>query len=283
MNQILFPTAYTSHGKIAYRHAQKLAKYFNASITLVHIYETVTPIITGSAPLMNRMETQSLQSFEDRQWSDQMDKLKGFAEEMNTSEFGDIEQDFIVTDGDIVKELLEIVKQNNFDLVVMGMSRHHLVGRVFGNAAYSLIDKMTCPILLIPPDAHFMGLNRIIYGTAFEAGDIDAIDYLTDWCDAFDASLHVLHVVQNENRQKANKKMEELTAHYIEEQEAGVIDFKLAEGKIIDVMEHYVDFTSADILAVHRRKQDFWERIKEGSLTKHLAEEVKIPLLVLKS
>ena len=283
MKEILFPTAYSSHSKVAYRNAQKLAQYFGASITLVHVYESPGPLMTGSIALENELASKSLQSFADRQWAEQMDKLKDFAEEMNAKQFQDISLDFIVTDGIVLDELLEINRKNHFDLVVMGMRRHNLISRLFGNTTYGLIDKMDCPVLLIPPDAHYMGVDRIVYGTAFEFGDIKAIDHLMDWCQAFDANLHVLHVYSKEDKQEASQKMTKMINHYQEEQDKGVIEFKLSEGKIAEALEQYIDFSKADILAIHRRKQGFWQRINEGSLTKQLAEEVKVPLLVLKS
>jgi len=284
MKEILFPIAYSEHSRTAYRYAQKLAQHFGSSITLAHIYETSGPLRTGGGgSLLNQVESQSLRNFADKEWDEQLEKLKKFAQDMNAKQYQDIPLDYIVTDGNIVHELLEIKKQNKFDLVVMGMSRHDLIDRLFGNTTYSLIDKMDCPILLIPPGTHYMGMDRIVYGTAFEFGDSKSIDHLMDWCQAFDANLHVMHVFKKENKQEAIRKMTQMSNHYREEQDTGVMDFKLAEGKIVEVLEEYINFSSADILAIHRRKQGFWQRINEGSLTKQLAEEVKVPLLVLKS
>ncbi len=285
MKQILFPTAFTTHSRVAYRYAQKLAQYFGAEITLVHIYESPTVMLATSGILLNEMEQRNIQQSADAQWEKEYKKLKLFSEEMYTKDIQvrDIPIDFIVTDGEVKYELAKIQEENKFDLIVMGMRKHNLSNRLLGKVTNHLIDKTKCPLLLIPPDAHYMGIDKMIYGTAFEFGEIKSINNLLGWCEAFDANLHLLHVCQKENRRVAIEKMTELMSIFQEENEANTINFQVLEGKVVEVMEEYIDFTSADLLAIHRRKQGFWQRIRGGSLTKLLAEELKIPLLVLKS
>ena len=283
MNQLLFPTAYTEHSREAYRYAQKLAQYFEAGITLVHIYESPSQILSTSGGMWNEVESHDMQHFAENQWQEQLDKLKGFAAEMEAKQFRDIRLDYIVTDGEVVNELLQIQQQNRYDLIVMGLRRHNLKDRMFGNTTYSLIDHMNCPLLLIPPDVHYMGVDKIIYGTAFEFGSDKAIDHLLDWCLAFNASLHMVHVHQKENQLLAAQKMENLKENFKSEVSKKVMTFQLLEGEVTDAIQQYIEFTGGDILAIHKRKQGFWQRLTDGSLTKTLAEEVKVPLLVLKS
>ena len=111
MKEILFPIAYSEHSRTAYRYAQKLAQHFGSSITLAHIYETSGPLRTGGGgSLLNQVESQSLRNFADKEWDEQLEKLKKFAQDMNAKQYQDIPLDYIVTDGNIVHELLEIKK-----------------------------------------------------------------------------------------------------------------------------------------------------------------------------
>ena len=275
MKQILFPTAYATSAKAAFRYTQKLAQYFEAGITLAHIYESV--------PVSKKVLTyDDVNGLEDQNWTNEIDQLKGFAQDMSAKQFHTIPMDYIATDGDVVKELLQIQQQNHFDLIVMGMRRHPNNDRLIGKTAAALIDQMNCPLLLVPPNTRYLGLGKIVYGTALEQGDEASIEYLLDWCEAFDASLHVLHVTKQEQLQAATDKLEQLMQSFLEEREAGIITQQVLSGRIKEVFAEYVEFTGANILALHRRKQGFWQRILDGSLTKTLAEEIPIPILVLK-
>lgn len=283
MKKILFPTAYTTHARVAFRYAQRLAQYFGAEITLVHIYESLSPALVSDSGVYREFKDQNIQRFAEEQWDREMEKISNFAAEMAEDGFEDIPLSFVVTDGEVVQALLEIKDQNDFDLVVMGMRRHSLGGRLLGNTTYSLIDKMDCPLFLVPPDSHYMGLDKIVFGTAFEFGDHRAINFLLEWSSIFSAKLHLLHVCRSVNIQKATSQMADLMENYQEEEAAKRIKFQLLEGDIEKVLEDYVTLTRADVLAIFRRKRGFWQEIVKGSLTKKLVEESKVPLLVLKA
>lgn len=283
MKQILFPTAYSKQSKIAYRYAQKLAQYFEAGITLVHIYQSPTIALASGATVWNETENHDIEAFSDNLWKEQLEKLKSFAAEMDAKQFHTIPLDYIATDGQVIDQLLQIQQQNKFDLAVLGLRRHSASERLLGNNVYKLIDKLNCPLLLIPPEARYKGLNKLIYSTAFEVGDKASIEYLMDWCSAFEAKLHLTHVHKADNKEKANQQMNLLLQDFKEELEGDIITKQLLEGKISEALTEYINLTGSGILALHKRKQGFWQRITEGSLTKVLVEKVAIPLLVLKS
>jgi len=279
MKKILFPTAYSAHSKIAFRYAQTLAKYFEASITLIHVYEKSVPVVT-SLGMVSKDELKEFAFSKESRYKDQIGRLYSFAASLKSDEFADVSLDFIAVEGDTITKLIEIQQEAKFDLVVMGTRRAGLADRIFGTTTSTLIDKMTSPILLIPPDAFYMGIDKIIYGTALEFNDQETIKELLEWCQVFEAKLHLLNVHTEEDSISANKKMAYLKSTYESESLLGIMTFQTMEGDLVNAIKSSVNVASADILAIHKRKQDFWERIIEGSLTKTLTETVKIPILV---
>jgi len=282
MKQILFPTAYTPHAKIAYRYTQKLAQYFNAGITLVHIYSNPNPFPDSELEFVDEPKQQSMMDSDDERWEEELSKLKAFASEMNTKQFHDIPMDYVVTDGNVVVELLEILKQENFDLLVMGMRKRNVISRLFGSTANQLIEKVDCPILLVPPGTTFLHIDKIVYGTAVKFGNRNAIDRLLDWAQAFDASLHMLHLYRSKNKEADAKLMTDLKEEFKPENEAGIITFQMLEGNTKDILNWYTAFQGTVLLAVHWRKQGMLQEIMEGNLTNALVEKATAPLLILK-
>jgi hypothetical protein len=90
MKKILFPTAYTTHSKVAYRYTQKVAQYFNTGITLVHIYSNPSALPDSELEFVDEVSQQSLMTSDDERWEEELSKLKGFAIEMNAKQFQDI-------------------------------------------------------------------------------------------------------------------------------------------------------------------------------------------------
>ena len=280
MKRILFATSYSPHSKSAFRYAQRLALFFGAEITLVHIYQIASPILATNSSMSASFANQKTAT---ENWKHELHKLEAFAEDLTTDEYENLKLNFIATDGDVVEELIKIQHENQFQLTILGMTNRSLKTRIFGSIAHDIIDELNSAILLVPPDAYYMGLDQIIYGTAFKFAEEKSIDYLLKWCKAFDSTLHILHVHKKDEKEDAEYKMNLLKVYYSEHHKDSKISFQLLEGKIADSLEAYVEFTNADILAVHPRKQGFWQRISEGSITHLLSEEVKVPLLVLKA
>ncbi len=279
MKKILFANSYGANSKSAFRYAQRLALYFGAEITLVHIYQIAAPILARTSSLASSITNQK--SVNDK-WKSELNKLETFAEDLMTDDYKDLQLKYIATDGDVVEELIRIQTDNQYQLTILGMTNRSLKTRIFGSVVHRIIDKLNSNILLVPANAYYMGLDQIIYGTAFKFAEEKSIDYLVKWCQAFDSTLHILHVHKKNEKEDAEYKMNLLKEYYTKHHKSAKISFQLLEGNIAESLEAYVEFTKADILAVHPRKQGLWQRISEGSITHLLSEEVKVPLLVLK-
>jgi manganese transport protein len=111
-----------------------LAKIHNASITLVHVVDTPGVTVYGK-------ESESLHSANDKAYLDRL------AEEV-------AERDFQVkTDlrfGRPVEELVKSVKENNFDLLVLGSHGHRLVDDIiYGETVDSVRHAIDIPVFVV--------------------------------------------------------------------------------------------------------------------------------------
>lgn len=276
MKQILFLTDMSEASLAAFRYAQRMALHLDASITLAHIFESPTPLLQSNFHDIKRLE-----KFTEDRWESIISRLKTFAAKLSAKQFADIPLDFIATDGDVVTEVLVIQEQNNFDFVVLRNSEKELSNQLFGNISTALIDQLKCPILFIPPDTKYVNIDRILYCTAFQMGDKRFIEWLLDWSIAFDAQLDLLHVYTGVPS-IAEQKMKEILLDFEQEKELGVITNHLKEGKILEALEQHYELYSPQIIAIQKRKQGFWQRLTEKSLSKQLLYIAKSPLLILK-
>ena len=283
MEKILFTTSYTNHSREAFRYAQQLAYHFGASITVAHIYLPLSSVNMNDFELEESENGQYCGEFaDDLEWQEKFLQLQAFVKDLAIEQFEDIEIDCILTEGEVVNQLLEIQQMNRFDLVIMGMRRHNRLGRLFGNTTYEMIHQMDCPLLLIPPDTYFMGIEKMMYTTAFELEEQGTISWLLEWCSAFDAQLEIIHVTRNEKHGSAMRNLVTMLRSFEKEKDAGTIHFQILDGTVADLVKNYISKQEIDLLIVHHRKKGIWQRLEEERLTKSLSEDLKMPLLVLK-
>ncbi len=285
MKKILFTTAYGKHSKNVWKYTLQLAKYFQASITLLHVYnqDTLAEIIDEERYLDFDYADYTPELSED-QYLEELQDAKVFAEENTSKSFKGIPLNFHISKGFIANTILETQVSKGFDLVVMGTAQERFTDRLFGSVALKVLNDATCPVLLIPPNSTFWGIKKIIYTTNFEPHDRKAIDYLMEWSKAFGSTVHLLHVYPNALAGKlAIEKMNALMKSFERTEEWDYLTFQLLPGDKAKVIEEYRAFTGSDMIALFPQKRRFFSKIFDASLTKQLAKETLIPLLVLKN
>lgn len=284
MKKILFTTAYSKHSKNVWRYTLELAKYFNAAITLMHVYESdkLTEITDEEEYLAFDADSNDT-TFAEQQAMEETEKLQEFAKVHTTSKYKGIPIDVFATDGFVADSIIKEQERGQYDLVVVGTVTRKLSERIFGSVSIKVLNGVNSSVLLIPPDVAFYGIQKVIYTTNFEERDQVAIQYLLDWIQAFQATLHLLHVSPNSSASKiAKEKMSKLMDNFKQDGNREKMTYQLLEGPETEMIEEYRQFTGSDMIALLSHKKGFFSKLFDTSLTEELAVETMIPLLVLK-
>lgn len=284
MKRILFTTAYGKYSPNVWKYTLHLAKYFQASITLMHVYkqDTFAEVIDEERYLTND-SPDNVPMLSEEQYKEELQNLKVFAAENTGKRFLNIPLSFYVSEGFIANTILEAQASGDFDLLVMGTTKERFSNRLFGSIALNVLNDSTDPVLLIPPDSTFYNIKKIIFTTNFEPGDRQAILYLLEWSKAFDAKVHLLHISPNSMAEKiALEKMNDLMKSFDNTKERQQLTFQLLKGEKAKAIEEYRTLTGSDMIALFPQKRRFFSKVFDTSLTKQLAQETLIPLLILK-
>ncbi len=181
--------------------------------------------------------------------------------------------------GSLDEVLKDFVRENKIDIMVMGTrGLKDGKGNFWGTRTSKTIEKVSCPVVVVPDGAKFKELNKIIFATDFNIKNEKALDLLVDLAERFDAFLTALHVLPEEGMigDKAFEGMRQLhergnrvSSHFIRNNDVteGVTDF---------IKDH-----RTDMLCVMTHSYTFMERVFRKSVTKHLALHSDIPMLVL--
>jgi len=279
MESVLCLTDYTNNSTQTFRFALQIAQVLHIELLLVHVIDTPSAtfeeeeiLISGNSGAANPKYITELQ------------RLKAFAADHGGDALGQAAIRYFVSGGSARERALELIQAHNVVLTVMGMrNRKGFADRIFGTLARKMIDQAPCPLLLIPPETGFRIIRGIAYSTDFSYDNLNAIELLLRWCDAFDAPLYLLHFSGvREEHSRAEAMMERIVHTFDEEYHKKRISFSVQEGGVIEGIERFIAGNPVDIVAMTRHSKGLWEKWTETSLAKNLAESVPVPVLIFK-
>ena len=275
MKKILCPIDFSSTSLNALEFAVAVAKKFHSSITLVNVFteKDFNNIVGDEAVGKTFKELMNMAT----------SRLEHLAESINSdpASRGIDRCEFSLELGELADQLEYQVKDQRFDLVVMGttgISRTN--GIFFGSNTENVIEKIKIPILCIPESATYHGFNKLVYASDFAEEDKLAIQEVISFATMFDARINVLHINQGETEIQYRQFVEELSS-FIQYDKIGFVNKQFKDSVGIGINE-YMEDESSDLLVVFKRHRNFVQSIFHKSITKVLAYSTNKPLLVLK-
>jgi len=187
MKTILFATDYSEVAGNAMRYAVEFAKYTNARLILFHSYHP--RVLLSSLTLMDG-------GFEE----ENLEQLHKYENQIRR-EYGDKPEIEVVTKrGFAVDEILNVIREKNVDLVVMGLTGAGLVKEVLmGSTTISLIEKTQTPVMVIPPEAKFKVPEKIAVAMeSHETISVPVGEKIREYVKMFNSKLLLFNLVRQE-------------------------------------------------------------------------------------
>jgi len=141
IRKILVPIDFSPHAEEAIAWAVDLSKRYDATITLVHVYQAVAYALPDAFVLYTPARlTEMLLEFER-----QLDVAKAFAQAEGADQV-----ETQMRAGIAVAEIVQCAKEGPFDVIVMGThGRTGLQHALMGSVAERVIRTAPCPVLVI--------------------------------------------------------------------------------------------------------------------------------------
>lgn len=273
MNKILVPVDFSDTSLAAYKAAEQIAKRFDATIDLVHVYDGT---FNNNGPIAFELMTNREDTI--------LSQLKQFAQ-LAPAEGGVAVATTVdykaVLSYSVSAKLSKLSK--DYDLVVMGMVGSHAIEKkLFGSIASYVAQNAKSPVLLVPRSEDFAGINKIIYASNWESANKYALQQLTTLAAAFYASIDFLHVREEYEWKGFTDVEQESLMELVEEMESGVA-YKLVNLENVSplkAIQNYAHQESADLIVIVNRQRSLLRNLFGKSITKELALYGKTPLLI---
>lgn len=277
MKVILLPTDFSENALNAIKYALALYRDESCEFILLHTYE-VNSYTEGSRfealPITAKL-AEAKSKFEK--------KLNDLKNLLNTSYGNGLHKFSIAAKNQtIIDGINEELNTKTIELVVIGTqgatARYELD---FGSNTIEIIENIkNCPVLAIPRNERFTGLNEIVFANGYKLKNkAEDVKYLIQLSKKFKAPVRVLNIsetggltsIQEENQAQV-KQLLEATEH----------SFHMLEHVTVSVGIYcFSESRNSDMISFVNKKYTFIQKLLFKPLYKNLGNYAKIPVLIL--
>lgn len=274
MKKILVPVDFSFCSLDALRYAKCLADDLGFSLKVTHIY-------TGN---LNTNTSMTLRPGKNRHESME-ERLEEFVEELkgplNSSVISKtkIETEAILAMSASYK-LLELTKDEDVAMVVMGTTGvGNVIDKLLGSISSAVAQRAKCPVILVPEGQTYKSFESVLLASNYESANEEMIQQVIDFGNVFRASMHFVHIDENDNYER----LEDTIFEKLFEKGDPAFSFNIVNLKNVSVMKGLTQYASEndiDLIVLVNRQRSFLDNFFRLSLTKKMAENTTLPLMV---
>ncbi|HEY5462445.1 MAG TPA: universal stress protein [Hanamia sp.] len=268
MKKIIVPIDFSDTSVNAAKYAIELAKNIpGASITLYHVYSSI------SFSALTSKDENSRQMVSEAELKALKNKIENGFDSISC----------VAEAGSFVESISEYSLGNHADLVVMGITGSSKITQVFmGTNTLNVIRNISCPVMIVPPDAKYTGLKKVVFTSDFkDVARTTPFASIKDILDTFKPKLDILNV--------DSEHFVELTPEFKIEREAmvdklGSYDPEFSFLRSYDFLEgisSFVETRDFDAIITVPRKHGFLSQLFVTSHTKKLAYHSSVPIIAV--
>ena len=270
MKTILVPTDFSKVAANAFRYALEIASRNGAEVVALHVVFPNEGVENNIYSAFWVDEYYKQREKDVRNWAHRLarrDDLKKVP----------VRSQCVI--GFPVGSIHEAVEREKANLVVMGSTgATGLRGAFLGSVAAGVIARAGLPVLVVPEKARFSEKSRAVLATDFHLKKGEhTLQVLHELPQVQNGEIHVVHVVEKPG--ETDKSRESAFG-----QKLGKIrhDFHyLHDRDVIQAVINFLESTDADLLVAVAHEHSMLHRLFFDSMTRKLAQRVKIPTLAL--
>ncbi|MCU0354556.1 MAG: universal stress protein [Cytophagales bacterium] len=271
MKTILVPTDFSDNARQAFAYAARIAEATQAHLVVLHAYNLIpTDPLTPQAVYTGLAETIAEQAHQ---------SMAAYQEEVR--ETVNVPVTFETRLGLVTDVVLREAQAIRADLIVMGThGASGLFGGALGSITSAVIERHVLPVLAVPPNAVFNGLDTIVFGADYhEFRNSLTLKPLTELAQAFDSKIHILNATPVPEKMGGNYTGEEQLERLLRNHRV-CFDYT-DEADVEKALTQCMKDEKGSLLVLVARQRGFWEGLFHRSVTRSMALHSRTPLLIL--
>ncbi|KAA9327649.1 universal stress protein [Hymenobacter busanensis] len=278
MQHLLVPTDFSAEAHHAFEVALQLAHRTDSRLTLLHVVDS--PGATGMVSTGGALSSASINSvFMVQLLQATRHRMQTLLAEASRLQPGVLVHDMVET-GPVEAAILDVVKQQQIDLVVVGAHEHRAGFHLFtpDSVAERLVRLAPCPVLTVKHPAPRFDVHSIVFASDFAPEADAAAPQLRQLRAAFpEATLHLLDVVAApEEFSAAIERIHAFAArHHFEVYEPDVY----SSAEVRTGIPRYAQQAHADLVVMLTHGRTGLRHLLQSSIAESVAVKASAPVL----
>jgi len=169
------------------------------------------------------------------------------------------------------------------DLLIMGTTgRGSLVRKLFGSVSIEVSKKAKAPVLLVPPQAIYVGFRHLLYASDFESANPEAIAETLAFARRLGGQVYFVHVSRPG---ETNSETLEERLRKINSEVAGAshpfLFSRITGDDVVEALHEYAFDHRIDLFVFVTHKRSFWAELLHHSITREMLLHTSTPVLVI--
>jgi nucleotide-binding universal stress UspA family protein len=272
MKKILVPIDFSSAAKAGFDYAFQLSTITQSEIFALNVYQEVANNYSPDVSFLLQQEVEKKRKSTLSKFTGDYPNLRfsdeGASPTIHTS----------VRCGDIVDEIIAASIDYDVDTIIIGTkAKHNLWEYIFGSVSTNLIKQSKKPVLIVSEGLRFEKPKKIAFANDFFSEGL-SLKYLDEFADIFGASIQQVHVnILPSDFSDLKEEIVESSENTTQKYTTIIRDKSVKKGLDFFIKTHHID-----LLALYLPQRTFTEKLLHKSVSKQLALESKIPLLIFK-
>jgi nucleotide-binding universal stress UspA family protein len=271
IKNILVPTDFSVTSRNAFHYARVLADAINAKVTVLHVNEYFLAASEIAVAPSSESEETRLKEAMDNFISDEGDDVMVKAD-VKTK----------ILRGESVTRIVELSQSEEVDLIVMGTTGlQDFLTKIIGSVSLDVANKAHCPVILIPRDAKWMPIDRIMFASNYASTTPTMVREASEFAKLFGASIHFVHV---NTERSGDDKITETIWNELYEAADPVVAFEVHTIYGSDAVKHlrkYAYENDINLISFVSKHRGFWQNLIHNSVSQNIAISTDIPLMVI--
>ncbi|PRY07282.1 nucleotide-binding universal stress UspA family protein [Pontibacter ummariensis] len=274
MKTFLVAIDYSEESIKALELALQLASHTDAQLLLCHVFESSVLVAGVDEPVY------ALPAYATKK--EALGKLRKFTTLAKKNTPYAVPIRFTVKAGNVVQELLELVSVRDVSMVIIGTRGGYTsyLDKILGTIAETLVQHAPCPVLAVPKDAVLGQVREIVFATALEPAESDALQVIHQVQRLFAAKLTLLYVDVAGELGQVNVAIEKnyLLQAFAEEEVAFA---QISSASVAEGIEQYSKDHDADLVAFTVADHGIWGDLLHSSVASKMVQRLSVPMLAL--
>ena len=266
MRKVLIPTDFSISSRNAFHYALQLYGNTDSQFDVIHIYHTSfdpsQPTVLDFSLGIDKIKKENIDQFI-------AETPKSLLENLSNPPL--IEGKVVM--GFAAEQLIAMSK--TYDVIIMGTTgAHKLADKIFGTISLEVSRKAHCPVFLIPENSEFVPYKNIVYACDFSGISAPILDKIVHFAQRFDAQVHFIHVSQEDSTLDLGASIKQMSFPIT------YFTKTIKAQSVSEGLNEYVEDHDVELLIMATKRRSFWEQIIHSSITKKMAINSQVPLLV---